>query len=129
MTDKERLAIAEEKLRIATAMLLGHKKRCIFVFDVDGVRVDCDGSEYFAYVKGKSAVKNTALAVHTDPVECAYLAIQAKLAAEREASRTPEERRLREVLNDVRLRILESHEVTNWQAVLRCVNEALEQGA
>ena len=119
MTDKERLAIAEEIIGE-----LVKRKSAFRLADVNAYLTEGGSWLAFENMDNPSGLVRGAA---DNPIDAVFLARQ-KLAAEREASRTPEERRLREALQE----IANINFCDHLSPASKCVNiarKALEQGA
>lgn len=116
MTDKERLAIAEEIIGE-----LVKRKAAFRLADVNAYLTEGGTWLAFENMDNPSGLVRGAAG---NPIDAVFLARQ-KLAAEREASRTPEERRLREVLTKIR----DGLPSITCRQIGELVEQALEQGA
>ena len=115
MTDQERLATAEEIVARTPPLRMQFK----------GFFVQHGGVRWYAY-RGMSGLDT--LASSDKLLDCALEARQ-KLAAEREAARTPEERRLMAALKEVMGMTHGSASGTWGRQVYEVAEKALEQGA
>lgn len=112
MTDAERLKVAEE-------IIEAHGWRGYHVGDLWLTHHESsDGWTVYRANKSISDHSQSEITSHKNPIDCIILARQ-KLAAEREAVRTPEVRRLRAALEDVARQ-------TIWSEATRIARKALE---
>jgi len=115
-TDAEKLAIAEEIIHEYV-----QRKPSFKLADVNAYLTA--GGKWFAFSNTKVPDGKTD-GEADNPIEAIYAARQ-KLAAEKEAARTPEERRLRGVLKQ----LLGCSVVRQCDTCERLIEQALEQGA
>lgn len=117
MDDKERLAIAEEIIRVLT-----QRKASFRLNDVNAYFTEGGNWLAFENMDNPSGLVRGAA---NNPIDAVFLARQ-KLAAEREAARTPEERRLREALQEI-VNAHDEHPEKHWCGVsVQIARKALE---